>query len=156
MITVAIGVKTLEHFDPSLSLPFYATKGAAGADICVCLPDRDETVFLPWQRLAVPTGVSLEIPSGMEIQIRPRSGFSLNGPFSVVNAPGTIDSDYRGELKIILGNYSNETAVLQHGTRVAQLVVSSVYQGVFHVRQKLTKTERGHGGFGHSGTGLEV
>jgi len=151
-MTVEVLVKTLDHYDQSFELPFYATEGAAGADIRASLPEKKNLVVKPGQRVLVPTGLSMEIPYGYEIQVRPRSGLSLKSPLMVVNSPGTIDSDYRGEVCIIVGNFGNEDYVIEHGLRVAQLVIAPVIQAKYSVVNTLGETKRGEGGFGSTGT----
>jgi dUTP pyrophosphatase len=152
MPTIEIKVKTLEHFDPEFELPFYATPGAAGADIRASLPGKKSLILSGGQRLLVPTGLCFEIPQGFEIQVRPRSGLSLKSSLMVVNAPGTIDSDYRGEVNIIIGNFGPEDFVIEHGLRIAQLVLAPVTQASFVMIQgELSQTTRGSGGFGSTG-----
>jgi dUTP pyrophosphatase len=132
--------------------PDYATAGAAGADVRACLPEGD-LVLLPGQRYPVPTGLILEIPSGYEVQVRARSGLAYRNGIGLPNGPGTIDSDYRGELKILLINWGAEPFTIRHGDRIAQLVVAPVVQAqwemVDHIDQQ--GTERSTGGFGHTG-----
>ena len=130
-------------------LPSYATHGSAGMDIRAQL---DEPLMLePMQRIAVPTGLFIELPQGFEAQIRPRSGLALKHGITCLNTPGTIDADYRGEVKIILINLSGETQTIHHGDRIAQMVVNKVtgvqWQPVFEINE----THRGTGGFGHTG-----
>jgi dUTP pyrophosphatase len=151
MIPLKVKVKTLPHFDESFELPFYATHGAAGADIRASLPEKKSLVIRPGERILVPTGLCMEIPQGHEIQVRPRSGLSLKSPLMIVNAPGTIDCDYRGEVNIILGNFSSEDYVIEHGLRIAQLVVCPVIQASYVVGEELSTTDRGAGGFGSTG-----
>lgn len=150
---VEVKVKTLDHFDPGFELPFYATAGAAGADIRACFPEKKSLVVKPGQRVLVPTGLCVEIPLGHEIQVRPRSGLSLKSSLMIVNSPGTIDCDYRGEVSIIVGNFGSEDFVIEHGLRVAQLVIGPVIQAKFMVTPSLTQTQRGTGGFGSTGPG---
>jgi dUTP pyrophosphatase len=152
METVEVMVKTLDHFDPGFELPFYATEGAAGADIRASIPEKKSIVVKPGERILVPTGLSMEIPLGYEIQVRPRSGLSLKSPLMIVNAPGTIDSDYRGEINIIVGNFGSEDYVIEHGLRIAQLVLSPVIQARYSKVNNLGATQRGSGGFGSTGT----
>lgn len=130
-------------------LPSYQTTGAAGADVCACL--SDPIVLEPGSRAMVSTGLSFEIPCGYEIQVRPRSGLAAKNGVTVLNSPGTIDSDYRGEVKVILINLGNEPFTIAHGDRIAQLIVSPVEQAQFHVVENLSSTERGQGGFGSTG-----
>jgi len=152
MNTVTVKIKKLPHFDEAFEFPRYETKGAAGADIRACLPSRATLVIGPGERKLVPTGMAMEIPQGFEVQVRPRSGLSLKTHLLVVNSPGTIDSDYRGEVAIILGNFGTEPATITHGDRIAQLVLSPVIQAQFEVAQgELGQTNRGAGGFGSTG-----
>ena len=130
-------------------LPSYKTSGSAGADICALLDEPK--IIKVGERFAVPTGLSFEIPEGYEIQIRPRSGLALNNGVTCLNAPGTIDSDYRGEVKIILINLGSEDFVVNNGDRIAQAVIAPVTQGVFSIASELSSTSRGEGGFGSTG-----
>jgi dUTP pyrophosphatase len=149
---VEVKVKTLTHYDTSFELPFYATEGAAGADIRASLPEKKSMIIRPGERLLVPTGLCMEIPLGYEIQVRPRSGLSLKSSLMVVNSPGTIDCDYRGEVNVIIGNFGKEDYVIEHGLRIAQLVISPVVQAKYFVANDLSQTQRGTGGFGSTGT----
>lgn len=150
--TVTVKVRKLPHFDPTFELPFHATADAAGADVRASLPDRGELVVAPGTRVLVPTGLSMEIPSGYEIQVRPRSGLSLKTPLLVVNAPGTIDADYRGEVQIIIGNFGSVPFKIEHGLRLAQLVLAPVWRAEYvHTTDDLSTTARGAGGFGSTG-----
>ena len=144
-------IKKLPHFDSDLELPSYQTVLAAGADIRACFANKGEMVINPGERVLVPTGLSFEIPAGYEVQVRPRSGLSLKTPLLVVNSPGTIDADYRGEVKIILGNFGNEPYSINHGERIAQLVVAPVLQVKYVQVSNLTETQRGELGFGSTG-----
>lgn len=142
--------------DPEVPLPAYATPGAAGADIRANLPpERRASGFrlAPWQRAVVPTGFCIEIPSGYEVQIRPRSGLALAHGITLPNSPGTIDSDYRGPLGVLLVNLGAEAYVITHGARIAQMVVAPVVQARFERVETLSRTARGSGGFGSTGTG---
>lgn len=130
-------------------LPEYKTKGAAGADICAYLAEPIELKH--GQFMAVPTGLSFEIPEGYEIQVRPRSGLASKYGVTCLNAPGTIDSDYRGEVKVILINHGPGSFVINNGDRIAQLIISSVIQGTFKSVEILNDTERGEQGFGSTG-----
>ena len=131
------------------TLPHYATEGAAGMDIRANLPAS--IVLLPLQRFLVPTGFFLEIPAGYEVQIRPRSGLALKNGITCLNSPGTIDSDYRGEVHVLLINLSNETFTINNNDRIAQLVVAKVERAELRLVQQLNETERAAGGFGHTG-----
>ena len=149
---VEVKVKTLDHYDPGFELPFYATEGAAGADIRASIPEKKSITVKAGERLLVPTGICMEIPMGYEVQVRPRSGLSLKSPLMIVNAPGTIDCDYRGEVNIIVGNFGKEDYVIEHGLRIAQLVIAPVTQARYVTTDSLNDTKRGAGGFGSTGT----
>jgi len=154
MVTVAL-VWT-EEADQALALPAYETPGAAGADLRANFPveQRAEGVILqPGARALVPTGLRLEIPEGFEVQIRPRSGLALKHGITLPNAPGTIDSDYRGPLGVIVMNAGADPFHIQHGDRVAQMVVAPVVQARFEMNGVLSVTARGEGGFGSTGRG---
>jgi len=130
-------------------LPAYATPGSAGMDIRANL---DHAVLLqPLERKLIPTGLYLELPLGFEAQIRPRSGLAIKQGITCLNSPGTVDSDYRGEIKVILINLSNEPQQVQHGDRIAQMVVSKVATAELIPVQMINETVRGEGGFGHTG-----
>lgn len=152
MSLVEVKVVTLPHYDESFELPFYATEGAAGADIRASIPEKKSITVKPGERLLVPTGLQMEIPFGYEVQVRPRSGLSLKSPLMIVNSPGTIDCDYRGEVNIIVGNFGKEDYVIEHGLRIAQLVIAPVVQAKYSVTNTLGETKRGAGGFGSTGT----
>ncbi|MFT6631101.1 MAG: dUTP pyrophosphatase [Bacteriovoracaceae bacterium] len=147
-----VKLKKLEHFDASLALPAYETKDAAGADIRACLENQDQLIIKPGQRVLVPTGLAFEIEPGFEVQVRPRSGLSLKTHLLVVNSPGTIDADYRGEVKVILGNFGENDEIINHGDRIAQIVVAPITQANFVITDSLSDTVRGTGGFGSTGT----
>jgi dUTP pyrophosphatase len=130
-------------------LPSYATPGSAGMDIRANL---QETITLePLQRYLVPTGLYIELPQGYEGQMRPRSGLAIKQGLTCLNSPGTIDSDYRGELKVVLVNLGNETQRIEHGDRIAQLVINKVEQVSLLPVTALNSSQRGEGGFGHTG-----
>ncbi len=147
-MTVEVRIRRLAHAE-GLTLPVYATGGAAGADVCAAV--ESATAIEPGERRAVPTGLVLEIPDGFEGQVRPRSGLAIRQGLTVVNAPGTIDSDYRGELKVLLVNLGSETVSIARGDRIAQLVISPVTRAAFVETDDLTASERGAGGFGSTG-----
>lgn len=130
-------------------LPSYETPGSAGADIRAFI--KDDMVIPCGGRALVPTGLYMEIPEGYEVQIRPRSGLALKKGILVLNTPGTIDSDYRGEVKIILANLGEEPFVIKNGDRIAQMIASPVIQAGFTRVDSISETERGEGGFGHTG-----
>lgn len=134
-----------------LSLPEYQTAQAAGMDLMAALA-QDETIFLPMgERALIPTGLSMELPAGYEAQIRPRSGLALNYGVTVLNSPGTIDADYRGEVKVLLVNLGLDTFTIERGTRIAQLVINQVARASFEVVTELEESARGNGGFGSTG-----
>lgn len=140
--------------DPAVPLPAYATPGAAGADLRANLrPEDRETGFTldPMHRAIVPTGLRIAVPEGYEAQIRPRSGLALKFGISLPNTPGTIDSDYRGALGVLLINYGTAPFVIAHGDRIAQMVVAPVAQARFRLTPALDATRRGEGGFGSTG-----
>ncbi|WP_298289652.1 dUTP diphosphatase [Novosphingobium sp.] len=143
---VPVLVKRLPHGE-GLPLPAYATEGAAGMDV-VAAEDLD---LAPGARHAVATGLSIAIPAGYEIQVRPRSGLALKHGVTVPNTPGTIDSDYRGELKVIMINLGHESFSIRRGDRVAQLVLAPVTRGTWLEVEELDATARGEGGFGSTG-----
>ncbi|MBG07223.1 MAG: dUTP diphosphatase [Halobacteriovoraceae bacterium] len=150
--SVVVKVKKLNHFDSSLNLPTYESLQAAGADLRVSFPDKGSLTLAPGEKALLPTGLSLEIPEGFEIQVRPRSGLSFKTSLMVLNSPGTIDSDYRGELKVILGNLGNKEELISHGERIAQVVLAPVWKAEFKVCDvELSRTERGARGFGSTG-----
>lgn len=130
-------------------LPTYETVGSAGADIRAFL--QESVTIKPLERAMIPTGLKFEIPLGYEMQIRPRSGLAAKNGVTLVNAPGTIDSDYRGEVKIILINLGKEDFIVNNGDRIAQAVIAPVTQGLFSVATELSSTCRGEGGFGSTG-----
>ena len=143
---VALRVKRLPHGE-GLPLPSYASDGAAGMDVIAA----EDVSLTPGARHAVATGLSLAIPGGYEIQVRPRSGLALKHGITVPNTPGTIDSDYRGELKVILINHGTEAFAIRRGDRIAQLVLAPVVQATFEEVGELDETSRGAGGFGSTG-----
>lgn len=130
-------------------LPAYATEGSAGMDLRANL--TEVLTLQPLERSLVPTGLFMEIPFGYEAQVRPRSGLAINHGITCLNSPGTVDSDYRGEIKVILVNLSNEPQQIKHGDRIAQMVISKVEQAALELVQSLNETVRGEGGFGHTG-----
>ena len=131
-------------------IPFYASELAAGADVKAHI--EGDIVIEPGTSALVPTGVFLAIPSGFEIQVRPRSGLALKYQVTVLNTPGTIDADYRGELKVILINHGKNPFIVTRGMRVAQIILAPVSRAKFLRREVLTTTSRGESGFGHTGT----
>ena len=140
-----------EGADTSFGQPAYATPGAAGADLRANLPDRADVIVPSGARVLIGTGLRLAIPAGYEVQIRPRSGLALKFGITLANAPGTIDSDYRGPLGVILLNTGTEAFAVRHGDRIAQMIVAPVVQAEFAEVSKLDTTPRGAGGFGSTG-----
>lgn len=130
-------------------LPSYATEGSAGMDLYAYLSNA--IALAPLERVLIPTGIAIALPEGYEAQVRPRSGLAAKRGLTVLNAPGTIDADYRGEIKVILVNLSPEEARIEPGERIAQLVVARYEQVSWQLCEELDETERGAGGFGHSG-----
>ncbi len=151
-----IAIAYVDGADMTVPLPDYATSGAAGADVRANFAAKDRAMGLalaPGARALVPTGLRLAIPFGFEVQVRPRSGLALKHGITLANAPGTIDSDYRGPLGVILINLGDEPFVVRQGARIAQLVVAPVAQARFDLRDDLDITKRGEGGFGSTGQG---
>jgi dUTP pyrophosphatase len=145
------GIKPVRVFkqDPAAGLPEYATGGAAGADLTARLPSP--VIVPPLGRARIPTGLILEIPEGYEGQVRPRSGLAFKHGITVLNSPGTIDSDYRGEVSVIIINLGDEEFTVKDGDRIAQLIVAPVCRAPFEEAKKLSETDRGAGGFGSTG-----
>lgn len=135
--------------EDGVSLPKYMTPGAAGMDVRAKI--EEAIVLKPLERKLIPTGIKMEIPYGFEVQVRPRSGLALKHGITLINTPGTIDSDYRGDVGVILVNVSNEDFVINPGERIGQLVLQEVYQAEFETVEQLTETKRAEGGFGHTG-----
>ncbi len=132
------------------TIPAYATEGSAGADIRANISETE--VLQPLERKLIPTGIFLEIPAGYEIQVRPRSGLAVKKGLTCLNSPGTVDSDYRGEIKVLLINLSGEMQQIEPAERIAQMVLTKVEQASYKAVQELEATQRGEGGFGHTGT----
>jgi dUTP pyrophosphatase len=147
-VTIEVRIQRLPHAE-GLPLPAYATDGAAGADLCAAV--ESALILEPGERAAVPTGLVLEVPNGYEGQVRPRSGLAIRAGLTIVNAPGTIDSDYRGELKVLLVNLGSDPITIERGDRIAQLLVAPVTRASFTESESLTASERGEGGFGSTG-----
>lgn len=145
---ITIPIQILSH-GANLDLPAYATPGAAGMDAVSAL--SQDLVLAPGERAAVPTGIAMAIPDGYEVQVRPRSGLAFKHGLTVANAPGTIDSDYRGELKVILINLGPDLVTITRGMRIAQLVPAAVTRARLMIVESLDDTTRGTGGFGSTG-----
>ena len=141
-------LKRLPH-GRDLALPHYATNGAAGLDLIAAI--EEEIELLPGQRAAIPCGIAIELPHGVEAQVRPRSGLALNHGVTVLNAPGTIDSDYRGEIKAILINHSDKVFKITRGMKIAQMVIARHEQAELVEADALSDSARGAGGFGSTG-----
>lgn len=141
-------VKVLTQ-DPAIPLPRYESGGAVGMDLRASL--GEDVVILPLGRALISTGIRLEIPEGCEAQVRPRSGLAVSRGVTVLNSPGTIDSDYRGEIKVVLINLGSESFTVKNGDRIAQLVFSPVIRAVLEPAPALSETSRGSGGFGSTG-----
>lgn len=153
MADLAVKVVYLDGADRGIPLPSYETDGAAGMDLRANLADRGSVVIAAGARALLPTGLALEIPKGFEAQVRPRSGLALKHGITLVNAPGTIDSDYRGPLGVILINHGDVDFKVAHGDRIAQMVFAPVMQVGWDTGQELSDTDRGEGGFGSTGRG---
>jgi dUTP pyrophosphatase len=149
MEEVQIKIKKLKD---DAKLPYYASKGAAGMDVSALL--ENDVPLESGETFLVQTGLAIEIPDGYEMQVRPRSGLAIKHGVTVLNAPGTIDSDYRGELCVILINLSNTAYTLKNGERIAQLIVSPVCKAQLHLVSELSETTRGAGGFGSTGSSI--
>lgn len=146
-----LGVVRLPHAE-GLDLPAYETEGAAGMDLRAAVPDDRPMLILPGRRVLVPTGLVFEIPAGFEGQVRPRSGLAFKHGLTCLNTPGTIDWDYRGEVKVLLVNLGDVEFTVTRGLRIAQLVIAPVSRAVLEERSLAGSTERGAGGFGSTGT----
>jgi dUTP pyrophosphatase len=140
----------IEKLFPDAVMPKYMTPGAAGADLCAYVEERHALILAPGDRRMIRTGLKIAVPQGFEVQVRPRSGLALKHGVTVLNAPGTIDSDYRGEICVILVNLGLESFYIGHGDRIAQMVVAPVTQAIFTEVEQLEQTER-VGGFGSTG-----
>jgi dUTP pyrophosphatase len=151
VIGPTVGFVRLPHGE-GLPLPAYESTGAAGMDLRAAVPDDRPLLILPGRRALVPTGLILEIPEGMEGQVRPRSGLAFKHGLTVLNSPGTVDSDYRGEVKVLLVNLGDEDFAVTRGMRVAQIVFATVTQATVEERSLAGATTRGAGGFGSTGT----
>ncbi|MEL7012289.1 MAG: dUTP diphosphatase [Pseudomonadota bacterium] len=139
--------------DTSFGLPCYATAGAAGADVRANFLDRGTINLAPGERTLVPTGLRVAVPDGFELQLRPRSGLALKHGITLPNTPGTVDSDYRGPLGVIVLNAGQDAFAITHGMRIAQMIVAPILQAAFRAVDRLDDTVRGLGGFGSTGVG---
>ncbi len=145
-----VAVRTLAHFR-GLELPAYETPQSAGADIRAALPEDEPLILKPGARALIPAGFAMALPAGFEAQIRPRSGLALKHGITVLNSPGTIDADYRGEVQIMLINHGHEDFEIRRGMRIAQMIIAPVTQVQWMAALDLPKSERGAGGFGSTG-----
>ena len=146
---ITIKFKRLSEEFNNIPIPFYSTSGSAGMDIRAAI--KEPVKLKPMEVEMITTNLSVEIPEGFEIQVRPRSGLAAKHGIGILNSPGTIDSDYRGEVKIILINFSKVDFIIQPGDRIAQLILSKVYKARLEETEELNNSKRGEGGFGHSG-----
>ncbi len=144
-----VKIARLESSSSDIPLPKYLTGGAAGMDLCAAI--KGKTVIRPGQAVLIPTGFMIELPRGHEAQIRPRSGLASRYSIGILNSPGTIDSDYRGEIKVILTNFGKKSFVVRRGDRIAQMVVAKYARVILKEVKELKPSRRGGGGFGHSG-----
>lgn len=145
---VEVAVRRLPH-GRDLDLPAYATSGSAGMDLVAAI---DDTVRLgPGERQLIPTGISIALPDGYEAQVRPRSGLALKHGLTVLNSPGTVDADYRGEISVVLINHGREPVVIERGQRIAQLVIAAVARAAWREVEALPESDRGAGGYGSTG-----
>ena len=149
-MSVTVRVKRLPHGE-GLPLPSYQSKEAAGLDVVAGVPEGAAVAIPPGARALIPTGFALELPRGYEAQVRPRSGLALKHGVTLLNSPGTIDSDYRGELMVILVNHGDEPFLVRRGERIAQLVIAPVSHAEIVAAEELAATLRGQGGFGSTG-----
>ena len=150
--TVPVLVSTLPHFE-GLALPAYETALSAGMDLRAALPDDEPVTLKPGERTLTPTGLTIALPAGYEAQVRPRSGLALKNGITCLNTPGTIDADYRGEVKVILINLGQEPFTIRRGERIAQMVIAPVTQARWEQVDVLPESARGVGGFGSTGRG---
>lgn len=150
MKEIKIKIHRITNDFSEIPLPEYATEGSSGLDLRAAV--ENEMIIEKGKVALVPTNFRVEIPAGYEIQVRPRSGLAAKHNIGVLNSPGTIDSDYRGEVKVILFNFGDQDFVIKRGDRIAQMVLSKVYKAVFEESDDLNESNRGAGGFGHTGT----
>ena len=149
MDTIAVKIKRISDRFNDIPLPEYATTGSSGLDLRAAV--ENEVIIETGKTALIPTNISVEIPEGFEIQVRPRSGLAVKHGIGVLNSPGTIDSDYRGEIGLILINWGKDPFTIRRGDRIAQMVISKVYRADIVEVQNLDSTQRGQGGFGHTG-----
>lgn len=152
MNSVSVRIMPLPHYE-GLALPAYETPQSAGMDLRAAVPDDAPVTIPPGEWRLVPIGIAIALPAGYEAQVRPRSGLAAKKGISCVNTPGTIDADYRGEIRVNLINHGQEDFVVNRGERIAQMIIAPVTHAVWTVESELDETERGTGGFGSTGTG---
>lgn len=148
--STTVEIQRLPHAE-GLALPAYQTAHAAGLDLLAAVPEGDPLTMQPGQRALVPTGLMIAVPPGHEAQVRPRSGLAFKHGVTVLNSPGTVDADYRGEVSVLLINHGDEPFTIRRGERIAQLVIAAVTQANLVVVASLSSTDRGSGGFGSTG-----
>jgi len=153
MKSVKVKIMQLPH-GAGLPLPAYQSAGAAGLDLMAAVPADAPVTIAPGGRAQIPTGIAIALPKMTEGQVRPRSGLAVRHGLTVLNTPGTVDSDYRGEIQVILANFGNESFVVERGQRIAQLVVAPVFHVELLKRKKLDTTQRGYKGLGSTGKGM--
>ena len=149
-LSITVEIQRLPHAD-GLTLPAYQSAHAAGLDLLAAVPEDKPLTMVPGQRVLVPTGLMIAVPPGHEAQVRPRSGLALKHGVTVLNSPGTVDADYRGEVSVLLINHGEEPFTIRRGERIAQLVIAAVTQANLVVVASLSSTDRGSGGFGSTG-----
>lgn len=149
-MTIEVAIHRLPHGE-GLPLPRYETEGAAGADLRAAAPETAPVTLAPGERALIPTGFCIALPDGYEAQVRPRSGLAVRHGLTCLNTPGTIDSDYRGEVGVLLINLGREPVIISRGERIAQLVIAPVVRAVWREAEQLEATARGSGGFGSTG-----
>jgi dUTP pyrophosphatase len=155
MNDVVVSLRRLPHGE-GLALPSYQSDSAAGLDLIAAVPDGAPLVIAPGRYAAVPTGIAIALPAGTEAQVRPRSGLALRHGLTVLNSPGTVDADYRGEIQVLLVNHGTEAVMVVRGMRIAQLVIASVLRARLAEVTDLDSTPRGSGGFGSTGGGIGI
>ena len=150
-MTVAVKILPLPHYE-GLALPAYETPQSAGMDLRAAVPADEPVSIPPGEWRLIPVGIAIALPAGVEAQVRPRSGLAAKHGISCVNTPGTVDADYRGEIRVNLINHGQTEFTVQRGDRIAQMIIAPVTQAVWDVADSLDETERGTGGFGSTGT----
>ena len=144
-----IKIARLDPYSDDIPLPKYVTPGAAGMDVCAAVGKR--VVIPPGKTVLIPTGFTIQLPAGFEAQIRPRSGLAIKHNVGLLNSPGTIDSDYRGEIKIVVTNFGKKNFIVQRGDRIAQIIIARYVRAEWKEVKRLNRSKRGKGGFGHTG-----